>query len=73
MCMTPPGDLPLRCRVVSQTPIYDQLRGERIDVDVLAIGGANPQRIGHTGRHRLHPQPAECRSGVRPALGLGRS
>lgn len=42
---------------MSQTPIYDQLRGERIDVDVLASGGADPQRVGHTRQHRLPASP----------------
>ena len=32
---------PLRCRTVSQTPTYDQLRGERINADVPA-GEADP-------------------------------
>jgi len=42
---------PLRCHPVSQTPIYDQLRGERINADVPAPG-AGPQRVGYTGQHR---------------------
>jgi len=42
----------LRCRSVGDTPIYDQLRGERINADVPAsIPGAH--RLGHSGKHRL--------------------
>ncbi|MDQ4093762.1 MAG: hypothetical protein M3143_10285 [Actinomycetota bacterium] len=37
---------------MSQTPIYDQLRGERINADVPATG-ADPQPVGHPGQHRL--------------------
>lgn len=36
---------------MSQTPIYDQLRGERINADVPAPG-TDPQRVGYTGQHR---------------------
>jgi hypothetical protein len=43
---------PLRCRTVSQTPTYDQLRGERINADVPA-GEADPHQGGHPGRHRV--------------------
>lgn len=42
----------LRCRTVSQTPIYNQLRGERINADVPA-NAADPGDVGHTGKHRL--------------------
>jgi len=42
---------PLRCHPVSQTPIYDQLRGERINADV-PVPGTGPQRVGYTGQHR---------------------
>ena len=47
-----PGDAPLRCRTVSQTPTYDQLRGERINADVPA-GEADPHPVGRPGRHRI--------------------
>lgn len=43
---------PLRCRTVSQTPTYDQLRGERINADVPA-GEADPHPAHRTGRHRI--------------------
>jgi hypothetical protein len=41
----------LRCLTVSQTPTYDQLRGERINADVPA-SEADPQ-VDHPGKHRL--------------------
>ncbi|MCA1697194.1 MAG: hypothetical protein LC749_22140, partial [Actinobacteria bacterium] len=37
---------------MGQTPIYDQLRGERINADVPATG-ADPQRVGHPGEQPL--------------------
>jgi len=43
---------PLRCRTVSQTPTYDQLRGERINADVPA-GEADPHPVHRPGRHRI--------------------
>ena len=46
-----PANLPLRCGCVSDTPIYDQLRGERINADVPA-DGTGRQRVGHHGHHR---------------------
>jgi hypothetical protein len=42
------------------TPIYDQLRGERINADVPATG-ADPQLVGHPGGHpvlAVAPVPA---------------
>ncbi|MDQ3900260.1 MAG: hypothetical protein M3319_07355, partial [Actinomycetota bacterium] len=36
---------------MSETPIYDQLRGERINADVPA-DGTGRQRVGHHGQHR---------------------
>lgn len=41
----------LRCRAMSHTPTYDQLRGERINADVPA-SEAGPQ-VDHHGKHRL--------------------
>ncbi|MGQ0719736.1 MAG: hypothetical protein ACT4NP_20930 [Pseudonocardiales bacterium] len=35
---------------MSQTPIYDQLRGQRIN-NAGHPAGADPQRIGHLGPH----------------------
>jgi len=37
---------------VSQTPTYDQLRGERINADVPA-GEADPHPVDRPGRHRV--------------------
>lgn len=42
----------LGCRGVSQTPTYDQLRGERINADVPA-SEADPHQVDHPGKHRL--------------------
>lgn len=42
---------PLRCRTVSQTPTYDQLRGERINADVPA-GEPDPRSVDRPGKHR---------------------
>jgi hypothetical protein len=47
-----PAEASLRCRAMSQTPTYDQLRGERINADVPA-SEADPQQVDHFGRHRL--------------------
>lgn len=51
-----PANLPLRCRCVSETPIYDQLRGERINADV-PDDGADRQRVGQHGHHRAPDVP----------------
>jgi hypothetical protein len=37
---------------VSQTPTYDQLRGERVNTDV-PVSEADPQPVDRPGRHRL--------------------
>src|ERR687893_2059560 len=39
---------------MGETPIYDQVRGERINADVPA-SGADPQRAAYHGKHRLRP------------------
>jgi hypothetical protein len=46
------ADPRLRCRPVREIPIYDQLRGERINADVPASGDDSP-RGAHPGKHRL--------------------
>jgi hypothetical protein len=46
--------LVLRCRSVGEMPIYEQLRGERINADVPPSEAALP-RVGRSGRHRLAP------------------
>lgn len=45
--------LALRCRPVRETPIYEQLRGERINADVQPSETAPPRC--RPGRHRLMP------------------
>ncbi len=57
---------PVRSRPVSQSPIYDQLRGERINADVPAAE-AEHQRVDHPGKHRLSAD------GPGPAAVFGRS
>lgn len=52
MCIPVPRNSPLRCRLVSPTPIYEQLRGERINADV-PVCNAEPQRVAHPTSHRL--------------------
>ncbi|MBV9057936.1 MAG: hypothetical protein JO296_00915 [Pseudonocardiales bacterium] len=54
---------------MSQTPTYDQLRGERINTDVPA-GEADPQPVDRPGRHRL--QDAATAESAVPAALLGR-
>jgi hypothetical protein len=54
-----PADASLRCRAMSQTPTYDQLRGERINADVPA-SEADPQQVDHLGRHRLVDDPLDA-------------
>jgi hypothetical protein len=41
----------LRCRPVRETPIYEQLRGERINAEVPPGEAASPP-VGRSGRHR---------------------
>jgi hypothetical protein len=52
MLMLPHVGRPLQCRPVGQTPIYDQLCGEQVTADAPATG-ADPQRAGDPGKHRL--------------------
>jgi hypothetical protein len=42
----------LRCRPVRSTPLYDQLRGERINADVPP-SAAQPHQLEDCGKHRL--------------------
>jgi hypothetical protein len=53
-----PTHAPLQCRPVGQTPIHDQLRGERINADV-PTPRVDPQQVNHTGQDRL---PADATS-----------
>jgi hypothetical protein len=50
--MPPPPTCPYGVRPRGQTPIYDQLRGERVNADVSTTG-PDPQRVDHRGNHRL--------------------
>jgi hypothetical protein len=67
--------VPLRCRPVRPTPLYDQLRGERINAD-LPASEADPQPGDHPGKHRLTPgrpgPPAEA-SAQSPRAGADRA
>jgi hypothetical protein len=48
--LPPPQTRPYGVRPMDRTPIYDQLRGERINADVPAVE-ADPQVVGRCGRH----------------------
>ena len=50
--MPPWRILRLRCRLMSPTPIYDLLRGERINAEVPAAD-VGPPLIEHGRKHRL--------------------
>jgi hypothetical protein len=50
--MSSPFMVSLRCRAVGQTPIYDQLRGERINADVPP-STVESDRFVPSGKHRL--------------------
>ncbi|HWR47801.1 MAG TPA: hypothetical protein VN327_09375, partial [Pseudonocardiaceae bacterium] len=55
---------------MGQTPIYDQLRGERINADVPPTG-ADPQLVGHPGEHAvLVVAPVPAVFGPGPATDL---
>ncbi|MGH3620031.1 MAG: hypothetical protein ACRDQV_18740, partial [Pseudonocardiaceae bacterium] len=57
---------------MGQTPIYDQLRGERINADVPATG-ADPQLVGRPGEHpvlAVAPVPAVVFGPPGPATDL---
>jgi hypothetical protein len=67
----PPGRL-YGVRLMGQTPIYDQLRGERINADIPATA-AVPQLLDHPGRHHLlavAPGPAAVFGPRRPGTDL---
>jgi hypothetical protein len=76
----PPGRC-LRCQPVDQTPIYEQLRGERLNAEVPA-GTRHPQQHEHPGRHRRSTDtaptaavfgpsgPGSARAASRPPEGL---
>jgi hypothetical protein len=52
MLMSPSAGVLLRCRLMGETPIYDQVRGERINAEVPA-SGADSQRVAEHGKHRM--------------------
>jgi hypothetical protein len=54
MLMLAPADAPLRCGRMGQTPIYDQVRGERINADVPAVG-ADLQPASNHGNTACFP------------------
>ncbi len=58
---------PLRCRPVRTTPLYDQLRGERINADVPP--SARPQQLEDRRKHRLAEGDLEDRGKHRLADG----
>ena len=57
--------LSLRCCPMRETPIYEQLRGERINADVPS-SETGPSRVGHPGRHRLVPDTTGSVAACRP-------
>ena len=59
------GTLSLRCCLMRETPIYEQLRGERINADVPS-SETGPSRSGHPGRHRLVPDTTGSVAACRP-------
>ena len=77
--LPPPPTRPYGVRLMGRTPIYDQLRGERINADVPAAD-ADPQVIGRRGRHHVlvvapgptavfgPPGPSTCLDGNRHHL-----
>ena len=59
-------------RPMGRTPIYDQLRGERINADVPAAD-ADPQVVGRRGRHHVlvvAPGPTAVVGPPGPSTGL---
>ena len=63
----------LWCRAMSQTPTYDQVRGERINADVPASEG-NQHELDYLGKHRLQSDApivtAVCDSSPGPGADL---
>ncbi len=63
-----PAIAPLRCRAMSHTPTYDQLRGERINADVPA-GQAHPRPVDQHGSHFLLADTTTAATGCSPTPG----
>ena len=63
----------LSCRAMSQTPTYDQVRGERINADVPASEG-DQHEVDYLGKHRLQSDApvvtAVCGSSPGPGADL---
>ncbi len=57
--------LSLRCCPMRPTPIYEQLRGERINADVPS-SEIGPSRVGRSGRHRRVPETTGSVAVCRP-------
>jgi len=51
----------LRCRAVGHTPIYDQLRGERINADVPSNDVDLPRDASSSSHHREPAVPSAAR------------
>jgi hypothetical protein len=62
---SPSWTLSLRCCPMRETPIYEQLRGERINADVPS-SETGPSRVDHPGRHRLVPDTTGSVAACRP-------
>jgi hypothetical protein len=70
--LPPPQTRPYGVRPMGRTPIYDQLRGERINADVPAAD-ADPQVVGRRGRHHVlvvAPGPTAVFGPPGPSTGL---
>lgn len=63
-----PAIAPLRCRAMSHTPTYDQLRGERINAEVPA-SQARPRTVDQPGSHRIRADTATAATGCGPSPG----
>lgn len=58
----------LRCRAMSHTPTYDQLRGERINADV-PVSQAHPGPVDQPGSHHLRADTPTAATGCSPSPG----
>jgi hypothetical protein len=73
---------PLQCRAVGQTPIYDQLRAERINAN-MSLGDVDSSCLVFAGRHCVdvdapcaaaiwgHPQGRDLPHERSPSVGCG--
>lgn len=65
-----PAGARLWCRAMSQTPTYDQVRGERINADVPA-SEADPHELDDPGKHRLRADTPIAAEVCGPSPGPG--